>query len=176
MKFAALENNGQRRVGLLRPDAREICPICATDLAEVIAQFDALKPSLSSGMESMPLGEVRLLAPIPEARRNLFCVERNYRGNADPFLRVPFQVKDGHNFTPDRSGSGIARNEETFAKYLMTVISTPRSNASETFGVTTTTRPAGSKVDRHEARDSSPQWKPHRLPHSLRPGHLLAAG
>jgi hypothetical protein len=120
MKFATFENNGQRYVGLLRSDARAIRPIDATDLVRVGAQFDAPKSSVSSGMESIPLGEARLLAPIREARRNHFCVERNYRGNADPILRVPSQVKDGNKLTPDRSGSGIARDEETFAKYLMT--------------------------------------------------------
>jgi 2-keto-4-pentenoate hydratase/2-oxohepta-3-ene-1,7-dioic acid hydratase in catechol pathway len=92
MKFATFEHNGQRHVGLLRSDAKAVRPIDVTDLVEVIARFDALKPSLSSGVESIPLGEVRLLAPIPEPRRNIFCVGKNYREHAEEFSRSGYEA------------------------------------------------------------------------------------
>ena len=41
MKFATFERNGQRRVGLVGPDADAICPIDAANLVELIARFDA---------------------------------------------------------------------------------------------------------------------------------------
>jgi Domain of unknown function (DUF2437) len=107
MKFATFERDGQRGVGLLGPDAEAIRPIDPTDLVEVIARFDALKPPLSSGMEAIPLGEVRLLAPIPEPRRNILRLGRKYREHADQIVQELFKVKDGHILTPDRSGSGI---------------------------------------------------------------------
>jgi 2-keto-4-pentenoate hydratase/2-oxohepta-3-ene-1,7-dioic acid hydratase in catechol pathway len=92
MKFATFEHDGLRRVGLLLPDSDTICPIDAADLVEVIANFDALKPSLHSVTESIPLAEVRLLAPIPAPRRNIFCVGRNYLDHADEFSRSGYEA------------------------------------------------------------------------------------
>ena len=57
MKFATFEHNGLRRVGLVLPDVDAIRPIDATDLVEVIAQFDALKRSFFTGTESIPLAD-----------------------------------------------------------------------------------------------------------------------
>jgi 2-keto-4-pentenoate hydratase/2-oxohepta-3-ene-1,7-dioic acid hydratase in catechol pathway len=92
MKFATFEHNGLRRVGLLLPDVDTIRPTDATDLVEVIAQFDALKPSFSYGTESIRLAEVHLLAPIPAPRRNIFCVGRNYLEHADEFSRSGYEA------------------------------------------------------------------------------------
>jgi 2-keto-4-pentenoate hydratase/2-oxohepta-3-ene-1,7-dioic acid hydratase in catechol pathway len=92
MKFATFEHDGLRRVGLLLPDSGTICPIDAADLVEVIANVDALKPSLHSVTESSPLAEVRLLAPIPAPRRNIFCVGRNYLDHADEFSRSGYEA------------------------------------------------------------------------------------
>jgi 2-keto-4-pentenoate hydratase/2-oxohepta-3-ene-1,7-dioic acid hydratase in catechol pathway len=92
MKFAMFEHNGLRRVGLLLSEVETIRPIDATDLVEVIAEFDALKASLSSATESIPLAEVHLLAPIPAPRRNIFCVGRNYLEHADEFSRSGYEA------------------------------------------------------------------------------------
>ena len=92
MKFATFEHNGLRRVGLVLPDVDAIRPIDATDLVEVIAQFDALKRSFFTGTESIPLAEVHLLAPIPVPRRNIFCVGRNYLEHADEFSRSGYEA------------------------------------------------------------------------------------
>jgi 2-keto-4-pentenoate hydratase/2-oxohepta-3-ene-1,7-dioic acid hydratase in catechol pathway len=39
-------------------------------------------PSLKPQGEGLPLSAVRLLAPIPAPRRNIFCVGKNYREHA----------------------------------------------------------------------------------------------
>jgi 2-keto-4-pentenoate hydratase/2-oxohepta-3-ene-1,7-dioic acid hydratase in catechol pathway len=87
MKFATLEHSGQRHVGVLGPNADTILPIDTVDLIELLARAETLEPSLMSGTEFIPLAEVRLLAPMPEPRRNIFCVGKNYRGHAEESSR-----------------------------------------------------------------------------------------
>ncbi len=40
---------------------------------------------------------------------------------ADPILKEPFEIKDGYIHPPDRSGNGIAWNEQAIKRYLMKV-------------------------------------------------------
>ena len=45
---------------------------------EEVAAWEAVRPR----GERLPLGAVRLLAPMPEPRRNILCVGKNYRAHA----------------------------------------------------------------------------------------------
>lgn len=47
-----------------------------------------------------PLGEVRLHAPIPEPRRNIFCVGKNYRDHAVEFSRSGYDDPNGSEALP----------------------------------------------------------------------------
>jgi 2-keto-4-pentenoate hydratase/2-oxohepta-3-ene-1,7-dioic acid hydratase in catechol pathway len=92
MKFATFEHDGRRRVGLLEPEADVLRPVDATDMVDLITRFEALMPSLSSIGPAIPLSEVHLVAPIPEPRRNIFCVGTNYREHADEFSRSGYEA------------------------------------------------------------------------------------
>jgi hypothetical protein len=83
MKFATFEHDGRRRVGLLEPGTDVLRPVDATDMVDLITRFETLVPSLSSIGPAIPLPEVRLVAPIPEPRRNIFASERT-TGNTPP--------------------------------------------------------------------------------------------
>ena len=88
MRIATFAHEGQRRVGLVSADARSVTPFDlspaeaqrgALALVEAQAQGLALPPTRG---EPIALSAVRLEAPIPRPRRNLWCVGRNYHEHA----------------------------------------------------------------------------------------------
>jgi 2-keto-4-pentenoate hydratase/2-oxohepta-3-ene-1,7-dioic acid hydratase in catechol pathway len=88
VRIATFAHEGQRRVGLVSADARSVTPFDlspaeaqrgALALVEAQAQGLALPPTRG---EPIALSAVRLEAPIPRPRRNLWCVGRNYHEHA----------------------------------------------------------------------------------------------
>ena len=84
MRIATFEHQGQRHVGLVSADATEVTPF---KLDAAAAQSGALaligRTQLAPlQAQALPLSAVRLEAPIPRPRRNLFCVGRNYHEHA----------------------------------------------------------------------------------------------
>jgi 2-keto-4-pentenoate hydratase/2-oxohepta-3-ene-1,7-dioic acid hydratase in catechol pathway len=88
MRLATFTHAGERQVGLVSADASQITPL-ALDAAQ--AQRGALalieasvagRPLPGPGGAPLPIAAVRLLAPLPLPRRNLFCVGRNYHAHA----------------------------------------------------------------------------------------------
>ncbi len=84
MRIATFEHQGQRHVGLISADATEVTPF---KLDAAAAQSGALaligRTQLAPlQAQALPLSAVRLEAPIPRPRRNLFCVGRNYHEHA----------------------------------------------------------------------------------------------
>jgi 2-keto-4-pentenoate hydratase/2-oxohepta-3-ene-1,7-dioic acid hydratase in catechol pathway len=92
MKFATIEHNGRIRVGALGSDGATVLPVDATDMIDLIARFESLAPNLGAGDDAVPLSSVRLLAPIPAPRRNIFCVGKNYREHAKEFALSGFEA------------------------------------------------------------------------------------
>ena len=84
MRIATLEHQGVRRVGRISSDGQQV------DLLDIDAARGALQLiEASAAGAPMPvitgrveLADVRLLAPLPRPRRNLFCVGRNYHAHA----------------------------------------------------------------------------------------------
>jgi 2-keto-4-pentenoate hydratase/2-oxohepta-3-ene-1,7-dioic acid hydratase in catechol pathway len=64
-------------------DLAHVAPELPLDMLGLIAQeaagVAAVRRALESGMARLPLGDVRLCAPIPRPARNIFCVGKNYR-------------------------------------------------------------------------------------------------
>jgi 2-keto-4-pentenoate hydratase/2-oxohepta-3-ene-1,7-dioic acid hydratase in catechol pathway len=59
-----------------------------TGMLGLIENWDALRPVIDDGLAgapALPPGDVTLLAPIPEPRRNVFCVGKNYREHVTEF-------------------------------------------------------------------------------------------
>ncbi len=105
MKFASISVSGRPVPVLVDPQAQCYWPIAdlvpgfAGDLVDLIADFDRLKnPLASAGAgEGRPLAGARLLAPVAQPRRNIFCVGKNYADHAAEFSKSGFDssAKEG---------------------------------------------------------------------------------
>ncbi len=89
MRIATYLHEGRRQVGQLSADGTRLTPFAlapdaaargALPLVEAAAACGQL-PAAASG-PSVALADVRLEAPIPLPRRNLWCVGRNYHAHA----------------------------------------------------------------------------------------------
>ncbi|MEA2780781.1 MAG: hypothetical protein QOK29_2325 [Rhodospirillaceae bacterium] len=101
MKIGMAEIDGRARPVLVeggRP-ARLFSPQYA-DLLSLIGQ--ALEGDCKTLLDGSPVsGPVRLLAPIPRPRRNIFCVGKNYREHAHEFAGSGFDSSAGAGAIPD---------------------------------------------------------------------------
>ena len=86
MRIATYQWNGQRHVGVVSEDGQSLTPV---NLAPGQADAGALAvialgapKKLPLRSESVSLRDVKLEAPIPLPRRNIFCVGRNYHAHA----------------------------------------------------------------------------------------------
>jgi 2-keto-4-pentenoate hydratase/2-oxohepta-3-ene-1,7-dioic acid hydratase in catechol pathway len=71
----------------------------------VIGAWDTLGPVLrerSAELTSVPLASVELLAPVPEPRRNIWCVGKNYRDHAVEFGRSGYDTPSRSEALPER--------------------------------------------------------------------------
>ena len=96
MKFVTFLHQGRTKVGRLMGDGARIHDLSesVTDMHALIERFVELRPRLqeSLGGESIALDDVRLLAPIPHPRRNIFCVGKNYHEHAHEFSKSGFDA------------------------------------------------------------------------------------
>ena len=99
MKLATYRRNGQRQVGRLSDDARSVLPFAldaaaaergVLPLVERLAEGGAL-PATGA---AVALAEVRLEAPLPLPRRNLWCIGRNYHAHAKELATSVFKDND----------------------------------------------------------------------------------
>src|SRR5450759_4706587 len=88
LRIATYTHQGRRQVGLVSFDASAVTPIGldavgahrgVLALIEIAATGAAWPPAAGA---PIALTEVRLEAPLPLPRRNLFCVGRNYHAHA----------------------------------------------------------------------------------------------
>ncbi|MDA0276220.1 MAG: DUF2437 domain-containing protein, partial [Proteobacteria bacterium] len=70
-----LKKGGAPRVGVLL-EGNSIAPLAAPDMLAVIAAGRKAIKVPTKGL--VPLSAVKLLAPIPRPRKNVFCVGWNY--------------------------------------------------------------------------------------------------
>jgi 2-keto-4-pentenoate hydratase/2-oxohepta-3-ene-1,7-dioic acid hydratase in catechol pathway len=90
MKFATFEHGGREQVGWIEAD--RVYPIDVGDMLDLIARYDEVAAAISERRRGIALGDVRLLAPIPRPRRNIFCVGKNYRDHAHEFARSGYEA------------------------------------------------------------------------------------
>jgi 2-keto-4-pentenoate hydratase/2-oxohepta-3-ene-1,7-dioic acid hydratase in catechol pathway len=62
------------------------------DMIDLIERYDELRGALRGEGHGIPLAEVKLLAPIPTPRRNIFCVGKNYRDHAREFAGSGYEA------------------------------------------------------------------------------------
>ncbi len=91
MKLITFHSNIGPRLGVIRLDGN-VVPIPALDMLGLIEAGEArLKKALTDTGFILPLDKLKLAAPIPVPRRNIFCVGLNYREHAAESLRAKGQ-------------------------------------------------------------------------------------
>lgn len=92
MKLVTYVHDGVERVGAVRGDAVvDLSGVAASMLALIDGGpelLDRAREVVDSGTAGAPLGEVRLLAPIPRPRKNIICLGMNYAAHAIESLRA----------------------------------------------------------------------------------------
>jgi 2-keto-4-pentenoate hydratase/2-oxohepta-3-ene-1,7-dioic acid hydratase in catechol pathway len=95
MKIAAYVHQDAAGVGLVSPDLKSLCPLELAPRQRVLGALPIVE-ALSRG-EPLPaqgpalaLDAVRLTAPLPRPRRNVFCVGKNYHAHAKEFAGSGF--------------------------------------------------------------------------------------
>ena len=97
MRIATIQHQGRRQVGLVAADGSSVIPLAFT--AEEAARGALAVVDLASAGRglppvagpALPLAEVRLEAPIPRPRRNVWCVGRNYHAHAKELRETVFK-------------------------------------------------------------------------------------
>ena len=92
MRIATFSHRGLRSVGRLLPDGQQIQPL---DLGVAGQQSGALAAveqmvagsTMRDAGTPLHLNDVRLEAPVPRPRRNIFCIGKNYRAHAEEVAR-----------------------------------------------------------------------------------------
>jgi 2-keto-4-pentenoate hydratase/2-oxohepta-3-ene-1,7-dioic acid hydratase in catechol pathway len=93
MKFACFYRDGSLSIGVVDAAAGRVRPINGvTDMADLVARYAGIKASLASGAPDLALSDVKLAAPIPVPRRNIFCVGKNYGEHAREFSNSGFEA------------------------------------------------------------------------------------
>lgn len=98
MRLATFELGGQRRVGVLDASGASLRDVtdqlpAGTGITELIAGWAVFGPALAAmDGPAVPVDAVRLCAPIPVPRRNIFCVGKNYAEHAGEFNRSGFDA------------------------------------------------------------------------------------
>lgn len=120
MKIAAYLDGSCIRVGIVSADLQGILPV---ELPPADAATGALRLiELLARHETVPatgapvaLGAVRLVAPLPRPRRNIFCIGKNYHAHAKEFAGSGFD-------SSAKSGGDIPQHPIVFTKVPECVI------------------------------------------------------
>ena len=92
MKLARYAMNDAIQIGLINHTETTIRPIHGIeDMFDAIERIDQIRVA-AGGEQERSLTEVRLLAPIPAPRRNIFCVGKNYRDHAREFSNSGYEA------------------------------------------------------------------------------------
>jgi len=93
MKFATFEHQGKQLVGRVSADGVWISPLPANSMLDLIERYERLTAQIAIEHPApLLLDDVRLLAPIPHPRKNIFCVGKNYREHAFEFSKSGYEA------------------------------------------------------------------------------------
>jgi 2-keto-4-pentenoate hydratase/2-oxohepta-3-ene-1,7-dioic acid hydratase in catechol pathway len=88
MKLATILADGKPAVAVI--DTLRACASLASSSEDMNGIIGGWTGALPFSAESIPLRDVKLLAPIPRPRRNIFCIGKNYFDHAHEFTRSGF--------------------------------------------------------------------------------------
>ncbi len=105
MKVATVSVAGERRVGRVTDDGAAIAPFDlsvaeARDGVLALIRRNANGGALPPTHSPIPLTQVTLEAPLPQPRRNIFCVGKNYHEHAHEFARSGFDTSAANGTVP----------------------------------------------------------------------------
>jgi 2-keto-4-pentenoate hydratase/2-oxohepta-3-ene-1,7-dioic acid hydratase in catechol pathway len=109
MKLVTFSTGTDQRVGVVDVESGVVRDVTAVlpggvgvlDLIEGWAELGPRLERETSGQPEHPLDAVRLLAPIPIPRRNIFCVGKNYRDHVLEFGRSGYDSPDRSEAMPE---------------------------------------------------------------------------
>jgi len=90
MRIATFNHGGQRKVGLVDADTVRPFELDAGEAAKGLLAILDRNGDLPATGDAIALGEVKLQAPVPLPRRNIFCVGKNYHEHAKEFSASGF--------------------------------------------------------------------------------------
>lgn len=117
MKVATFTVAGERRVGVVDPDAGTVAPFdlpLDESRSGVLALIGTNGTGYPRTLTPIPIDRVEMEAPIPQPRRNIFCVGKNYHEHAHEF------AKSG--FDSSAASGAVPQNPIIFSKVPETVI------------------------------------------------------
>ena len=110
MQLVTFQDAGGVRIGILDTansaviDLAKVAPDLPRDMVALIERGPAglaQAKSAAAGAKGLPLSGVKLLAPIPRPRRNIFCVGKNYHEHAREFHSSGFDASAGKDAIPE---------------------------------------------------------------------------
>ncbi|THC43254.1 fumarylacetoacetate hydrolase family protein [Massilia sp. Mn16-1_5] len=102
MQIATYQLDGRRFVGLVSDDQQSVTPlnlpqsVAVTGALAVIELLEKGEALPAAAGPALPLASVRLEAPLPRPRRNLWCVGRNYHAHAKELQTSVFKDNDAN--------------------------------------------------------------------------------
>jgi 2-keto-4-pentenoate hydratase/2-oxohepta-3-ene-1,7-dioic acid hydratase in catechol pathway len=109
MKLLTFRDGSELRVGALDGDEATVRDLSGrlpegVGLRQLIERWDELGPGLDADLGSVPgrpLADTQIAAPIPEPRRNIFCVGKNYSEHVLEFGRSGYDQPDRSEEMPE---------------------------------------------------------------------------
>ena len=102
MKFVTYKYKDAEHVGALTANESAVIPaselgLKAESMLELIDELAGKLPAVPEKAKALPLGDVKLEAPIPEPRQDVICLGLNYRDHAEEATRADavFDVQRG---------------------------------------------------------------------------------
>jgi len=116
LRIATYWWGGRRHVGALSRDGKAVVPLALGERAHAVGAL-ALVEAMATGARepkpagaSLPLAAIRLDAPIPVPRRNIFCSGVNYRAHAAEW------AASGLDAAPRAAGQEVPEHPVIFSK------------------------------------------------------------
>lgn len=122
MKIVTYWHAESRQVGRLSADGGAVTPLVFSEpvgdrgALALIERLAAGLPPPADGGPAVPLASVKLDAPLPRPRRNIFCVGKNYHAHAREFAQSGFDRSAG------KPGDDIPGDPIVFSKVPESVI------------------------------------------------------
>ncbi len=113
MLLITFTEHNQTRIGVLDYQQDEVIDLSKTSnhlpdnmldfIAQGAAALDTARAVVNTDNNRIPLSQVQLLAPIPQPRRNIFCIGKNYREHVQELRGAGSACDDGDkNAVPEK--------------------------------------------------------------------------